>query len=193
MDFFTSDWHLGHANIIKHCHRPFNTVDEMDSIIINNINEVAGSNDRIFNNGDVAFKGADERLPGWLARINCKNIFVVLGNHDREHVIKKHFKILPAQYMYENGGYRLVLSHYAMRVWPHSHHSAGHLYGHSHGKLSPMVTADGRGAMAFDVGVDCWNFKPLSLSQVSAEMVRRSSTQMVGNNNEIDDHHKPRS
>lgn len=193
MDFFTSDWHLGHNNIIKYSTRPFERIDEMNAFIIDEVNQVAGQDDRVFNLGDVAFKGALELLKSWRSRIVCKNIYVVLGNHDREQIIKQFFKVLPPQYIYDNDGYRLVLNHYALRVWPHSHHRSGHLYGHSHGKLSPMVTSDGRGAMAFDVGVDCWGYKPLSLDQVKAEMVRRSSIQMIGKNNEIDDHHMPRS
>jgi calcineurin-like phosphoesterase family protein len=192
MDWFTADWHLGHDKIIQYSQRPFGDANEMNSVIINNLNDLVMPGDRLFNLGDVAFKGASDILGHWRARINCETIFVILGNHDRCQVIEKHFKILPPQHMYESGDFRMVLNHYAMRVWNHSHHGAGHLYGHSHGKLSPMVTGDGRGAMAFDIGVDCWNFKPLSLAQVKAEMTRRSSIKMDGKN-EIDDHHQPRS
>lgn len=190
-DWFTADWHLHHANIIKYCDRPFANTDEMNSFIINEVNKVVLPNDRLFNLGDVAFKGAKDVLGQIRARIVCQNIFVLLGNHDKKQVIERHFTVLPHEYLYEDNGYRIVLNHYAMRVWPHSHHGAGHLYGHSHGKLSPMVIPDGRGAMAFDVGVDCWGFKPLNLKQVKDEMIRRSSILMTGRN-EIDDHHRPR-
>jgi calcineurin-like phosphoesterase family protein len=160
----------------------------MDSVLIGNINEVAMPNDRIFNLGDL---GDNKRLESWLARINCKNIFAVPGNHDKEQLLRRYVTVLPQCYMYKSQDFQMVLCHYAMRVWPHSHHGAGHLYGHSHGTLSPTITEDGKGAMAFDIGVDCWNFKPLNTSQVITEMKRRSVTNMIGSNR-MDDHHKPR-
>lgn len=193
MDWFTADWHLDHENIIKFCNRPFKNAEEMNNVIINNVNSVVLPNHRLYVLGDIANKQASGRLAQFRSRINCTSVYAVLGNHDKYEEIRKHFTVLPAQHMYKQDDYRLVLSHYAMRVWHHSHHGAGHLYGHSHGKLSPMVTNDGRGAMAFDVGVDCWDFKPLSLDQVKEVMKYRSSTPMTGKNNEIDDHHKPRS
>lgn len=191
-DVFTSDWHLGHSNVIKHCNRPFANADEMDSILINNLNEVAGPDDRVFNLGDVAFHCDLAKLQHYRSRMVCKNILVILGNHDVKNKanLVKCFNILPAEYMYEKQDYRIVLNHYAMRVWPHSHHGAGHLYGHSHGKLSQMATSDGRGAMAFDVGVDAWNYKPLTLRQVQQEFLRLSATKVNGNVT-IDDHHAP--
>jgi len=169
MDYFTADWHLYHENIIRFCTRPFKDINHMNRTILDNVNEVVLPDDRLFNLGDVALKNVN-----WTsirASIVCKNVFVVPGNHDRESQLKEHFSILPQCYMYESGGFRLVLAHYAMRIWAHSHHGAGHLYGHSHGKLPPIP-----GAMAFDIGVDCWNFKPLSLNQVKAEMKRLAAT-----------------
>lgn len=168
-DFFTGDWHLGHNNIIKYANRPFKDIDEHDSTIIYNVNSLVMPGDRLFNVGDVAFKGAVDQIEVYRRRFNCKNIFVTFGNHDlkNQKILSKFFTILPAEYMYESEGYSIVLSHYAMRVWNKSHHGVAQLYGHSHGKLPPIP-----GYKAFDVGVDSWDYKPISLAQVKAEMNR---------------------
>jgi calcineurin-like phosphoesterase family protein len=54
----------------------------------------------------------------------------------------------------------IVLCHYALRVWDCSHYGAWHLYGHSHGELSPM-------GKSLDVGVDVYP-APISLGEVIA-------------------------
>jgi calcineurin-like phosphoesterase family protein len=164
-DWFTSDWHLGHTNIIQYSHRPFWHVDQMDDTIIANVNDRVKENDRLFNLGDVAFR--KDKLAFYRARLICKNIFVIPGNHDKEKELVKHFTVLPQCYMYENAGFRIVLCHYAMRVWLHSHHGAGHLFGHSHSALPGTSTS-------MDVGVDCWDYKPISLDQIKTEFSRRA-------------------
>ena len=32
--WFTSDFHLGHRNIIPYCNRPFDSIDDMDATIL---------------------------------------------------------------------------------------------------------------------------------------------------------------
>lgn len=109
MKYFTSDTHFGHINICrgqtkwgkidengvfypdKKSTRPFHTVDEMNEVIIKSINSVVGEDDELYHIGDVSFNGI-ENLWNFRKQINCKNIHLVLGNHD--HRIKKNH-ILP--------------------------------------------------------------------------------------------------
>ena len=39
MIYFTGDQHFGHANIIKHCNRPFSSIDEMDKSLLEKWNK----------------------------------------------------------------------------------------------------------------------------------------------------------
>jgi calcineurin-like phosphoesterase family protein len=57
----------------------------------------------------------------------------------------------------------ITLCHYSMRSWEMSHYASWHLYGHHHGTLEPY-------GLSFDVGVDCWNYYPISLEQVAEKM-----------------------
>jgi len=45
--WFTSDQHFGHANIIKHCKRPYADVHEMNGAITNNWNNLVSDEDTI--------------------------------------------------------------------------------------------------------------------------------------------------
>jgi calcineurin-like phosphoesterase family protein len=60
-------------------------------------------------------------------------------------------------------GQQVVLAHYAQRSWIGAFRGAWHLFGHSHGNLSPR----GR---SFDVGVDVHDFRPLSFEEVKIRM-----------------------
>jgi len=165
--YFTSDTHLGHKNILKYCNRPFKDVDEMDNIIINNWNSVVMPNDTIYHLGDFCFG----RLEYYAKRLNGKK-YLIRGNHDHNYKDKRFleagFEWVKDLYELKSVNPSIVLCHYAMRVWPRSFHGAWHLYGHSHGTLK-----DDPNALAFDVGVDCFNYYPISYEQVKKKMAEK--------------------
>ena len=59
-------------------------------------------------------------------------------------------------------GQRIFLRHDPVRDWSGD---AWHLHGHSHGTIGHDL-ATGR----VDVGVDCWDFKPVSLEELAVEI-----------------------
>lgn len=177
--WFTADLHLGHANIIKHCKRPFSSMEEMDAVLIDNINAVVSPGDRLFIVGD--FCGQRRKaamIQSYLSRINLnpEQIVLVLGNHDDEKESRKVFRHVHERYTAKHEDQRIVLDHYALRVWNRSHHGTWHLYGHSHGNL-----ADNPHSLSFDVGVDCHQFKPLNFNDV-ADLISKKQWKPV-------DHH----
>ena len=156
--FFTSDTHLGHYNIIRYCNRPFKTADEMDEKIISNWNSVVKSKDTVYHIGDFCFGDAKD----YLDRLNGHIIFVQ-GNHDKPLQRILSPLELPFKRAASINGQYIVLSHFAMRVWDKSHFNAWHLYGHSHNTLPSS-------GKSFDVGVDAWNYYPISFEQVKKQM-----------------------
>lgn len=163
MTWFTADLHLGHARIIELARRPFSSVEEMDETLIARWNERVAKGDQVFIIGDFAF---DDNLP-YLGQLNGQKR-LILGNHDHSSRIKGaarsgawqtvdtllHVKVEATD---------LVLCHYGLRVWNRSHHGAIHLYGHSHGNLPGD-------SQSCDVGVDCWDFRPISLDEIKARL-----------------------
>lgn len=175
--YFTSDTHFGHGNIIKYSNRPFASVEAMNDTIIDNINKRVGPNDRLFHLGDFAFRGEDPSV--YRARIRCKNIVLILGNHDPQSrsgtpdqafasLFESVHQLTRIRVPYNGQTQHIVLCHYAMRVWDRSHHGAWHLYGHSHASLP-----DDPHALSFDVGVDAQHYRPLSVHEVGEIMARK--------------------
>lgn len=160
---FTADPHFGHANIIQHCKRPFSTAEEMDERMVANWNAVVGKRDTAYILGDFAYRCTMEYAVGILKRLNG-NKHIILGNHDElaAKIARFHPGVWHSiQQLKEIRIDRqaIVMCHYAMRSWRHDLRGSWHLFGHTHGLLNTF-------GKSMDVGVDCWNFFPLSYDKV---------------------------
>ena len=51
--FFTSDLHIGHRNVLKFCHRPFENEKAMAEEFIKRWNSVVSEDDIVFDLGDM--------------------------------------------------------------------------------------------------------------------------------------------
>ena len=80
--WFTSDHHFGHANIIKYCERPFNSVGHMNASMIGSWNGVVASDDTVYYLGDFAMQ--PHLVAEILPQLNGKKLLIA-GNHDRCH------------------------------------------------------------------------------------------------------------
>ena len=78
--FFTSDWHVGHANSLKFDNRPFRDLDHMHKVLINNYNASVGDTGVCYFLGDMGF-GNSGLLKGVLDELNGTKVLVT-GNHD---------------------------------------------------------------------------------------------------------------
>jgi calcineurin-like phosphoesterase family protein len=140
----------------------------MNEVLLENINKRVKPNDRLFHLGDFANRDV-ELMRG---RINCKNIILILGNHDRirynSPLFSGVYDMLNLKTEIDGQRKNIVLCHYALKVWNKSHYGAWHLYGHSHGGLP-----DDEAALAIDAGVDCHNFCPINIDEIKAIMAKK--------------------
>ena len=163
-----SDTHFGHKNICRGVTawrlpdgsvpisqtRDFDSIGEMNEMIVNNINSVVGQDDVLIHLGDWSF-GGFENIKIFRDRIVCKEIHLILGNHD-EHIEKNrdgvqelftsvnHYTKL--MYKFET----LVLMHYPIDSWDGLNKGHIHLHGHCH---LPQQKVFGKGRR-MDVGID---------------------------------------
>lgn len=165
MIYFTADHHFGHANIIQYCQRPFKDADHMNEIMIARWVEIVHPDSTVFYLGDFTLQDYSTAQK-YINRLTG-NIKFLPGSHD-----KWLYKVID-NWLYPNITEckvpqlkcPIVLCHYAMRSWPRSFHGSYHLYGHSHGRLEET-----RQPRSMDVGVDCWDFYPVSLETVIAKL-----------------------
>ncbi|TCI90737.1 metallophosphoesterase [Tenacibaculum sp. M341] len=180
--FFTSDHHFGHKNIIKFSNRPFESVEEMDEELIKRWNSKVKPNDRVYHLGDVSL-GDSDSLKDILSRLNGK-IYLIKGNHEgvatqhknRFEWIKDYFELSVRDEDAPNGKQKIMLFHYAMKVWRSSFRGTWHLYGHSHGNLPDDINS-----LSFDVGVDCHDYYPISYQEVKNIMKQKEWTPPFAN------------
>lgn len=158
MDYFTSDTHFGHANIIRYCKRPFADVVEMNRELRRIWNETVGPRDRVFHLGDFAL-GKKTDLPDHIKKLNGYKI-LVKGNHDwkAEAMKEAGFDEVHPEYYLDSPHGKLFMRHI-----PDGGHRAAayHLCGHVHDRWT-------RKGNVINVGVDVWGFKPRTLDEILA-------------------------
>lgn len=86
--WLTSDLHLGHANIIAYCDRPFEEVQSMDTALLQLLGKVVAG-ELLVIVGDIALGKFSEAM-ALLKRLPCRKILVA-GNHDFERSGKARF------------------------------------------------------------------------------------------------------
>jgi len=181
--FFTSDTHIGHKNICRGTSsweqgrgtRDFDSLEEMNQLIIDNINKCVGENDELYHLGDVAL-GGKQMIYEFMSKLKCKNVHLIIGNHDEN--IKKNvmfsefnsngvvcsdlFKSINSMSEIKLFGHKLILSHFPFETWSgvDRREKTFHLHGHVHGEYPESLDR-------LDVGIDnvfkiFGEYKPLS-------------------------------
>lgn len=166
--FFTGDTHFGDHRTINIHKRPFASVAEMDDMLIRRWNECVGSEDEVWHLGDFARTAAIAK--SILPQLNGRK-HLIRGNNDPEELSLATEWVSVNDYREVRFGDRLlVLCHYPFRSWNGQHRRSIDVHGHSHGRLKPQPRQ-------VDVGVDAWDFRPISLDEVLDAVSKPGSRQ----------------
>jgi calcineurin-like phosphoesterase family protein len=196
----TSDTHYNHANIcrgttswrkpdgsipIKET-RDFKNLDLMNDTIVNNINSIVKEDDILIHLGDWSF-GGFESIQKFRDRVICKNIHLILGNHDH-HIennkenIQELFLSVSQCNTLKIGKIEIQLMHYPIDSWNNLRKGAMHLHGHCH---LPNDKRLGKGKR-IDAGIDGHlEFRPYHLMR---ELVPLLNKQPIHSEIEKDHH-----
>jgi len=187
--WFTSDTHYDHKNICaattnwvgaENLTRKFSSLERMNDELVFWINERVGQDDILFHLGDWSFNGF-ENIRKFRERIYCKNVHLILGNHDHHiernkdniqsifssvnHYLQLEVKreLTSAQAMLGAPSYiKFVLMHYPIASWNGMNDGVIHLHGHVHLPNNLRVAV----GKAMDVGVDGNNYEPIGLDEI---------------------------
>ena len=164
MVYFTSDLHLGSAEVIGKRHRPFSSVAEMNVRLIENYNRRVSPEDTVFLLGDICQDMPEEEANALIREMNGRKI-LLFGNHDL-HYDPALFVRAEDFLMTDLSGRRFVLMHYPMTDWPMRKEGGIHLCGHLHTSMANNLKNRAAGWFRYDVGVDANEFRPVSLGEI---------------------------
>lgn len=151
MIYFTSDTHFNQQRTLELSRRPFDSVEHMNKVLINNWNSIVKPGDTVYHLGDFGDISYREYLNG--------RIILLVGNYELKDYtyseLNEYFDIIEEPTEVVIGDHNFYLVHEPADQHPYKFN----LFGHIH-KLQ-MVKRNG-----LNVGVDCHNFKPISLEEV---------------------------
>lgn len=182
MNYYISDTHFGHKNILAFDNRPFYTTAEMEREMIQRWNAKVKKNDTTYILGDFCRDKESE----WTRILNVLNgsKALILGNHDLKQMsanLKHKFQDITHYKEITDNGRKVIMSHYPMPFYKSDYNpNIYHLYGHVHNtieeqwmqKLKKTVAetdtrTDGKHKLQY---YNCWcgfyNYTPATLDEI---------------------------
>lgn len=133
--YFIADTHFGHENALAFDNRPFKTIEEHDSALIENWNRAVSRDDEVFVLGDISWYNATKTIE--IVKSLNGILHLIVGNHDKKILRNRELQSLFAEItdykeleLPEKKG--AVLCHYPIPCFNHHYYGWVHLYGHVH-------------------------------------------------------------
>jgi calcineurin-like phosphoesterase family protein len=161
----TSDWHLGHRNILKYREGPFKTREELEALLEQNFNDNVTKRDTTYFHGDMCFDHASLEVIKRLKGIKI----LILGNHDEHIKTRTYLEVFDDVVgpIKKNGFW---LSHHP--IYEGELYGKPNIHGHTHNQS--IYSSEGNlHPMYYNVSVDATGFKPVKFQDIVTELSTR--------------------
>lgn len=189
--YFSADYHLDHANIIKYSNRPFihygdldedmnwisdkvktKRCQEMNLTLVKNHNNKVNDEDLVYHLGDFCFKGIGNARY-WEQQLNG-SIVHIRGNHDKNNGVKTYI----THAIMEFGGLEFYVTHIPpeeRQIDTMESHIismcdfilCGHVHNlWKHKWIEVWNQSCKIKKLCINVGVDVWNYEPISIHSI---------------------------
>lgn len=180
--WFTSDLHVGHRRVATEF-RPFSSVEEHDQVLAERWRDTVGKRDTVYVLGDLCVSGLDTAL-SFVSELPGTKHFIS-GNHDGCHPMHRKWRSLVPKFetvfatvqpfgSVRIDGSKVLLSHFPYsddhvvpaRYMQYRLPDLGEwlLHGHTHDAGQQLHGHE------IHVGVDAWDFAPVSINTIQAMM-----------------------
>lgn len=191
--FFSSDLHIGHANVIEYSNRPFRDIEHMYRVLLNNFNSTIPKGGVCYFLGDMGFNSS--MLKKFLSELHMTKILVA-GNHDSGYnsMYNSGFDAVMHGAVMQIAGERVTMSHCPLQGvfredttnmrghtpgenWHKEKKNAKysftdegqfHISGHLHSGPNNKNGTKAKLDRQYDIGVDGNNFYPVSISKIES-------------------------
>jgi len=159
--------------------RGFISAKEMEGCIVDNFNSTVSKRDTFFHLGDFYWTNNMEGIRKFIAKLNCKKIIFLKGNHDKPLIkfmkATKNSRLeLHSDYFLKDNGCNLHLYHYPVEDWvgmikkdKNGNRIGGSymLHGHEH---SDCEIVNRKMSRRLNVNIELHNYRPLCVDDITS-------------------------
>lgn len=169
--FVIADTHFGDENIIKYEKRPFTTVEEMDSKIIESWNSAVSQEDIVFHLGDVSFYTDKEKVSEIIGKLNGRKI-LIMGNHDNFLSVREWMEVgFDEVYSYPLVYNEFIVMQHQPPQYINDTTPFFYIYGHVHStEMYPTISKQ-----SACVSTERWNYTPVSIDEIKRRVLNISN------------------
>lgn len=168
MNYYISDMHFGHKNVLGFDNRPFQDIEEMDRTLIELWNACVQPKDNVYIVGDLCYR--NEQSEEWYLEKLKGHKYLIIGNHDgkllKNEKAMAYFESVDKMMHIKDNGKQICLCHFPIAEWNGFYKGHWHIYGHIHNNKNEVYEFMKKQEHALNAGCMLYDYMPMTLEQL---------------------------